>query len=60
MINEYEGRPGEGDNFIQYSWPPDLHLNQSSPKYEAVVVPTRLTMRVDDRKRKSFTIKTEH
>lgn len=59
MINEYE-RPGESDNFIQYSWPPGLHLNPSSPKYEAVVAPTHPTMGVNDRKIKSFTTKTEH
>jgi hypothetical protein len=59
MINEYERRPGEGDNFIQYNWSPGLHLNPSSPKYEAVV-PTHPTMGVNDRIRKSFTMKTEH
>ena len=60
MTNASERRPGEGDKYIQYSRRPGLHLNPLSPKYEAVVVPTRPTMGVNDRKRKSFTMKTEH
>jgi len=49
MINASERRPGEGDNFIQYSRRPGLHLNPWSPKYEPVVVPTRPTMGVNDK-----------